>query len=59
VYYTNTIPGTNHTLQYRTNLTAGNWRAVGTQPAVGYSAFQTDSSAGTAQRYYRISYLAQ
>jgi len=57
VYYTNTIPGTNYTLEYRTNLTTGSWQPVGTQPAPGYSAFQTDTSAGPAQRYYRVFYL--
>ena len=57
VYYTNTIPGTNYTLEYRTNLTAGNWQSVGTQPAPGDSASQTDTSAGAAPRYYRVFYL--
>ena len=57
VYYTNTIPGTNYTLEYRTNLTTGNWQPVGTQPAAGDSAAQTDTSAGAAPRYYRVSYL--
>ncbi len=57
VYYTNTIPGTNYTLECRTNLTTGNWQPVGTQPAPGYSASQTDTSAGAAPRYYRVSYL--
>jgi hypothetical protein len=57
VYYTNTIPGTNYTLEYRTNLTTGNWQPVGTQPAAGDSASQTDSSAGAAPRYYRVSYV--
>jgi hypothetical protein len=56
-YYTNTIPGTNYTLEYRTNLTTGNWEPVGTQPAPGDSASQTDSSAGPAPRYYRVFYL--
>ena len=41
------------------NLTTENRQPVGTQPAPGDSAFQTDSSAGAASRYYRISYLAQ
>ena len=56
VYYTNTIPGTNYTLEYRTNLTTGTWQPVGTQPAPDYSASQTDSSAGPAPRYYRVFY---
>ena len=56
VYYTNTIAGTAYTLECRTNLSAGNWQPVGTQPAPGYSAFQTDTSAGPAQRYYRVFY---
>ena len=57
VYFTNTIPGTNYTLEYRTNLTTGNWQPIGTQPAPGDSASQTDTSAGPAQRYYRVFYL--
>ena len=59
VYYTNTIPGTNYTLQYRTNLATGTWQPVGTWPAPGYSAAQTDTSAGPAERYYRVFYLTQ
>jgi len=57
VYYTNTIPGTNYTLEYRTNLTTGSWQSVGTQPATNHSAFQTDSAAGGYERYYRVYYL--
>ena len=57
VYYTNTIPGTNYTLEYRTNLTTGTWQPVGTQSAPGYSASQADPSAGPVQRYYRVFYL--
>ena len=57
VCYTNTIPGTNYTLEYRTNLTAGSWQSIGTQPAPGDSASQTDPSAGPAPRYYRVFYL--
>ena len=57
VYYTNTIAGTNYTLEYRTNLTTGDWQPVGTQPAPGDSASQTDSSVGGAPRYYRVSYV--
>ena len=56
VYYTNTIPGTAYTLECRTNLTAGNWQPVGTQPAPGNSASQTDTGAGGDQRYYRVCY---
>ena len=56
VYYTNTIPGTNYTLEYRTNLATGNWQPVGTQPAPGDSASQTDNSAGGDHRYYRVFY---
>jgi hypothetical protein len=57
VYYTNTIAGTAYTLECRTNLTMGNWQPVGTQPAAGYSASQTDTSADAAPRYYRVFYL--
>jgi len=56
VYYTNTIPGTSYTLEYRTNLTTGTWQPVGTQPATNHSAFQTDSAADGNQRYYRVFY---
>jgi hypothetical protein len=56
VYYTNTIVGTAYTLECRTNLTTGNWQAVGTQPAPGNSASQTDNAAGGDQRYYRVFY---
>jgi hypothetical protein len=56
VYYTNTLPGTNYTLEYCTNLSSGAWQPVGTQPAGGTSASQTDPAAGGAQRYYRVSY---
>ena len=56
VHYTNTIPGTAYTLECRANLTTGTWQAVGTQPAPGDSASQTDTSAGPAQRYYRVFY---
>ena len=56
VYFTNTIPGTTYTLEYRTNLTTGTWQPVGTQPAPGDSASQTDSAAGGDQRYYRVCY---
>ena len=49
VYYTNTIPGTNYTLEYRTNLTTGNW-----QPAAGDNASQTDNAAVGDHRYYRV-----
>jgi hypothetical protein len=56
VYYTNTLPGTNYTLEYCTNLSSGTWQPVGTQPAGGTSASQTDPAAGGAQRYYRVYY---
>jgi hypothetical protein len=56
VYYTNTIAGTNYTLECRTDLTTGNWQTVGTQPAPGDNAFQTDSAVGGDQRFYRVFY---
>jgi len=56
VYYTNTLPGTNYTLEYCTDLSSGIWQPVGTQPAGGTSASQTDPAAGGAQRYYRVAY---
>jgi len=56
VYYTTTIPGTAYTLEYRTKLTTGNWQTVGTQPAPGDSASQTDTSAAGDERYYRVFY---
>ncbi len=57
VYYTNTIPTTNYTLEYRTNLTTGTWQPIDTQPAPGYSASQADTVAGPAPRYYRVFYV--
>ena len=59
VYYTNTIAGTAYTLECRTNLTTGTWQPVGTQPASGNSASQTDSAAGGDHRYYRVFYRPQ
>ena len=58
VNYTNTLAATNYTLQYNTNLSATNWHDVGTAPASGTSASQTDSPpAGDPQRYYRVFYV--
>jgi hypothetical protein len=56
VNYTNTLTGTNYTLQYNTNLNTGNWYDVGTASAGGTSASQTDMTAipGESQRYYRV-----
>lgn len=59
VYYTNTILGMNYTLEYRTNLSVGNWQPVGTKPATGATAFQTDNSADDTQRFYRVFYPAK
>ena len=53
-YYTNAIPGTAYPMECRTNLTTGTWQPIGTQPAPGNSASQTDSAAGGDQRYYRV-----
>ena len=39
-----------------TDLTTGTWQPVGTQPAPGDSASQTDNAAGGDQRYYRVCY---
>jgi len=56
VNYTNTLAGTNYTLQYNTNLNTGNWYDVSTAPAAGGSTSQTDTNAipGEPQRYYRV-----
>ena len=56
VYSTNTIAGTAYTLECRTNLTTGSWQPVGTQPAPGDSAFQSDSAASGDHRSYRVFY---
>jgi len=56
VYYTNTIPGMNYTLECSTNLTKGNWQLVGTQPAPGDNASQTDNAATSDHRFYRVFY---
>jgi len=58
VNYTNTLAGTNYTLQYNTNLSTANWYDVGTAAAPGTSASQNDSPpAGEAERYYRVFYV--
>ena len=54
VNYSNTVAGTNYTLRYNTNLNTANWYDVGTKSAAGSSDSQTDNSANTAQRYYRV-----
>ena len=56
VNYTNTLPGTNYTLVYNTNVNATNWYPAGTRTAAGTSDAQTDSSATNRQRYYRVYY---
>jgi hypothetical protein len=56
VFYTNTIPGAVYTLECRTNLNTGTWQPVGTQPAPGYCASQTDSAANGDHCYYRVFY---
>jgi uncharacterized protein YvpB len=56
VSYTNTLAGTNYTLEYCTDLRLRNWQPVATQPASGPSATQTDYAAGDRQRYYRVYY---
>jgi hypothetical protein len=59
VNYTNTLAGTNYTLQYNTNLGTANWSDVGTAAAAGTSASQNDSPpAGDPQRYYRVYHLS-
>lgn len=57
VNYTNTLTGTNYTLQYNTNLNSATWTTVGSQAAPGTSDSQTDASANTAERYYRVYYV--
>jgi hypothetical protein len=55
---TNTIVGTNYTLQYRTNFNTTNWTTVGAKTAAGTSDFQTDATAGgSPQRFYRVFYV--
>ncbi len=57
VHYTNTIPGTNYTLLYTTNLnTPTTWFPLGSKTATGTGDFQTDTSPATTQRYYRVYY---
>jgi len=58
VYYTNTIPGTNYFLAYSTNLAGTNWFTAGSKTAAGTSDFQTDNSAVSRERYYRVYYEA-
>jgi hypothetical protein len=54
VFYTNTVADTNYVLQYSTNLSGTNWFTAGSKIAPGTSDSQTDGSAGSAQRYYRL-----
>jgi len=54
VNYTNTLPGTNYVLSYRTNLSTTNWFTAGNKTAAGMSDSQTDTSATNSQRYYRV-----
>lgn len=57
VNYTNTIPGTNYTLSYSTNLSTPNWYTSGNKIAPGTIDAQTDSPpAGSPRRYYRVYY---
>jgi autotransporter-associated beta strand protein len=57
VSYTNTLPGTNYTLVYTTNLpNSTNWYPASTRTATGASDAQTDNSATNNQRYYRVYY---
>jgi hypothetical protein len=57
VDYTNTLPGSNYTLVYNTNLSTTNWFPAGTKTAADTSDFQTDGSATNGQRYYRVYYV--
>ena len=59
VTYTNTLPSGIYRLLYNTNLSATNWYTVGTKIAAGPSDQQTDATATSAQRYYRVAYLGQ
>ena len=57
VNYTNTIPGTNYTLSYSTNLATPNWYTSGNKVAPGTTDSQIDSPpAGSPRRYYRVYY---
>jgi len=56
VNYTNTLPGTNYVLAYRTNLNATNWFTAGSKTAAGTSDFQSDTAATNSQRFYRFHY---
>jgi len=58
VYYTNTTPGINYVLSYITDLRTTNWFVAGNKTAAGTSDFQTDNSANSSERYYRISATA-
>ena len=56
VSYTNTLPGTNYVLSYRTNLSTTNWFTAGSKTAAGTSDSQADSSVTNRQRFYRVYY---
>jgi autotransporter-associated beta strand protein len=57
VYYTNTLPGTNYVLSYNTNLHSPNWFTAGSKTAAGTGDSQTDNSATSGERYYRVQYF--
>ena len=57
VNYTNTMPGTDYVLSYRTNLSSTNWSVAGAKTATGTSDSQTDTSATSRQRFYRVYFL--
>ncbi len=57
ISYTNTLPGTNYMLSYRTNVSATNWFNAGSKIATSVNDSQTDNSATNGQRYYRVYYL--
>ncbi len=57
VSYTNTLAGTNYVLSCCTNLNNPmSWYPLGTRTATGTGDSQTDNSATTSQRYYRVYY---
>ena len=54
VGYTNTVAGRNYVLAYNTNLSTTNWFPAGNKLATGPGDTQTDPTATSNRRYYRV-----
>jgi len=60
VNYTNTLPGTNYVVQYRSNLDTTNWTSLGPITAGGPASATTDNFPSVvSQRFYRVYYVTE